>query len=88
MSRAELERFAGTYTAEGGGLQAILKVTDDGLMATAGEETTKWVPLGTLRFKTAGGPPGDYYEFVEEDGEIVAFDVVRGGASQLKLVKE
>ena len=88
MDAAELERFAGAYTAEGGGFRALFEVTDEGLVATLGEDTMKMVPLGSLRFKIAGDPPGDYFGFLEEEGKIVAFEVIRAGAAQLKLVKE
>lgn len=88
MSDEELARFAGTYTAEGGGFQAVFEVSEKGLMVDLGQETKRVIPIGPRRFKVAGSPPGDWFEFVEEGGEIVAFEVVSGGNSQFRLVKE
>jgi pimeloyl-ACP methyl ester carboxylesterase len=88
MSREALERFVGTYTAEAGGVQVVFDLSDEGLMGTIGPDTKRMVPLSPLRFKSEGDPPGGSFDFVEEDGEIVAFEVMRGGAPQLKLVKD
>ncbi len=87
MSREELGRFAGTYTSEAGGFQVLLEVTDEGLMATFGEHTVRMVPIAPLRFKVAGDPPGDSYDFLEEAGAIVGFEVVQAGTAQIKLLK-
>lgn len=88
MDRASLERFAGTYVTEGGGLKAVFEVTDEGLMRTLGEDTVRMVALGPLRFKVEGEPPGETHDFVEEDGEIVALEVVQGGVAQIRLVRK
>lgn len=88
LDREALERFAGVYTAEAGGFQAVLEVTDEGLMATLGEETLLLVPISPTRFKIAGDPPGDWFEFLEEEGRVVAFEVVQGGTAQLKLLRK
>jgi len=88
MGAEALERFAGTYVIEGGGLRATFEVTDEGLMRTFGEDTVRMVALGPLRFKVEGEPPGETHDFVEEDGEIVALEVVQGGVAQIRLVKK
>jgi len=88
LDREALERLAGIYVAAGGGFTATFEVTETGLMVTFGEDTARMVALSPLRFKIIGEPPGDYYDFVEEDGEIRAFEIVRGGASQLRLIKQ
>jgi pimeloyl-ACP methyl ester carboxylesterase len=88
MSREALERFAGVYTAEAGGMQATFEVTDEGLMGAMAEDTWRMVPLAPLRFKIAGDPPGNFIQFTEEDGRIVTFDFMGSGGSQLKMVKE
>jgi pimeloyl-ACP methyl ester carboxylesterase len=88
MSRAELERFAGTFVAEGGGFQLIVEAAEGALTATAGEESQKLVPIGSLRFKAVGSPPGGHWQYVEEGGEITAIELVMGGAPQLKLIKQ
>lgn len=85
MARDQLAVFAGTYAMEGGGFQLVLEVTDEGLLGNFGEDTSRFVPLGGLRFKVEGEPPGSYFDFVEEDGRIVALEMVRGGAAQLRL---
>ena len=87
MSRQELERYAGTYSVEGGGFRIVLEVTDEGLMALVGEDTMRLVPLGSGRFRIAGEPPGDFYRLVEEDGEVRRFEVILGGVTQVVLAK-
>ncbi|MDH3524511.1 MAG: alpha/beta hydrolase [Acidobacteriota bacterium] len=88
MSREALERFAGVYAAEAGGIQAVFEVTDEGLMVTFGQDVRRFVPLAALRFKIDGDPSGNVFEFVERDGEIVAFEVMSAGTSQLQLIKQ
>jgi hypothetical protein len=88
MSREELERFAGTYTFEGGGLQVTLELTDEGLMASFDEESERLVPIGPLRFKPFGEPPGGYWQFIEENGAIVSLRVMSGETVQIELLRE
>lgn len=88
MERDELARFAGTYAAEGGGWQVVLEVTDEGLMATFGKETLQMVPIGPLRFKVRGDPPGDSYLFLEEEGTILSFEWIQSGVVEATLVKK
>ncbi len=88
MENAALQRFSGSYSMEEGGFQLILEVTDDGLVTTADDSTLRLTPIGPMRFKIAGSPPGDHFDFIEQDGEIVAIDVIRSGVSQAKLQKQ
>ena len=89
MSREALERLAGTYVMEGGGFKLLLEVTEEGLLGTFGEnEISRMVPLTPLRFKIDGEPPGRYWDFVEEGGEIRALEMVHGGNAQVRLTRQ
>jgi pimeloyl-ACP methyl ester carboxylesterase len=88
MAAEELERFVGSYVAEGGGFQLTVEATEGGLMFSDGEESEKLVPIGQLRFKVLGSPPGGFWRFVEEGGEITAVEFVTAGAAQITLIKE
>ena len=57
-------------------------------MFSDGEESEKLVPIGQLRFKVLGSPPGGFWRFVEEGGEITAVEFVTAGAAQITLIKE
>ncbi len=88
MSPEALGHFAGTYTAEAGGIHVALEVTDEGLLFNQGKEVRRMVPIADLRFKIDGDPSGNVFLFVERDGEVVAFEVIVGGESQLTLVRD
>jgi hypothetical protein len=88
MAVAELERFVGSFAAEGGGLGLEFVIADDALMITDGEESQEVVPIGQLRFKVLGSPPGGFWRFVEKGGEISAVELVSGEAAQITLIKE
>lgn len=89
MSSAALERFAGSYTLEGGGFQVTFEVTEEGLMGAFGEDdVARMAPLGGTRFRAEGEPPGNYYDFVEESGEIRRLELVRGETTLMVFVKD
>lgn len=88
MTPAELERYAGSYTLEDGGFRVLVELTADGLVATFGEHARRLLPLGSGRFKAAGEAPGRYYDFVEEDGRVVRFEVVDAGTTRIALPRD
>ncbi len=88
VSSEELERYAGTYSIEGGGFTVTLEVAEEGLMALIGEDRDRLVPIGPLRFKPFGEPPGSYWLFVEEAGEIVSFRLMSGDQVQIEFLRK
>lgn len=88
MTPAELERYAGSYTLEGGGFRVLVELTGDGLVAAFGESTRRLIPLGSGRFTAAGEAPGRYYDFVEEEGRIIRLEVVEGGTTRAALLRD
>jgi pimeloyl-ACP methyl ester carboxylesterase len=88
LARDELERFTGTYTAPGGGLQVTVELSEEGLIARFGEESDRLVPIGPLRFKPLGQPPGGFWQFVDEGGRIVSFRLMSGDRVELEMFRE
>lgn len=88
LTAEQLARYAGTYSAEGGAFRTDFAVVDGELQATFAGETLHFVPIGDGRFKIPGEPAGDHYRFVEEDGRVTAFEIVKGGSTQVTLDRD
>ena len=84
LSEAELGRFAGSYAAEGG-LQVVVELVEGALQSSFGDETDKLFPVAPTRFAIVGSPPGVYWDFELEDGEVVAVSFLRTGTALARL---
>lgn len=87
LDAAALARFAGTYTAPGGiSFEAVM--VDGVLRGRLFGLDLALTPVGPLRFRPEGAPPGTYIVFTEAEGKIGGVELRRAGASPQALVRK
>jgi hypothetical protein len=85
LPKEELERLAGTYTADDGSFTVEVKVEGTRLRGFfPGESPTLLVPVSPTRFRVPGAL-GMAAIFDLEAGRVVALSIEQGGQVALKL---
>lgn len=87
LSAAELDRFSGTYTGDGG--EVAITRAGRVLHATfAGEPPLVLTPVGATRFRVDGAGPGMFVEFQASGDSITGAVVEQGAAERLPLQRK
>jgi pimeloyl-ACP methyl ester carboxylesterase len=84
VAEAELAKLAGTYVAEGGGLQVSLRPEAGKLRATLPDESFLLVPVTATRFRVVGSL-STFLAFEQSEGRVRRAVLEEGGVATLSL---
>jgi pimeloyl-ACP methyl ester carboxylesterase len=84
VAEADLAKLAGTYVAEGGGLQVTLQPEAGKLRATLPDASFLLVPVTAARFRVVGSL-GTFLAFALDEGRVRRVDLEEGGVTTLSL---